>query len=785
MRLTIARGLGRSGIARRVLVVGAIPILVAALIALGAGFLLHEAERARAGAVVATETVQTLSAMNQARVNAVSSNVRRREEAEGAFGERAAIATAQLDRLAGLARTRGQSALVTTVAQDLNAQVTRMRSLVRSERTASETILDMARRADALVALTDVARRRQQEDNALLIAVLADRDVELERNQAVVTALRELREAIGTAELNRARVGRPVFPVEFEELAVDLRQLETVGERVHGVLRADGEAGAADRVQELLRAYRDRSRTEDDLNRVLSEGFELTRATQAGRVLVEWCDHLVRVNAARQRQLSEELASLIRHSVLSNEAELSAQDIALTALRLARRTDAALAQRDTAEASRVLEAGATLSGTSRTLLIPVGIRDEMAGAIDGWRTQLAATIGKVGEQNDTIAEMDRRAGTMSANAQTLSRAFIDDADQFGSTIRQVLIVGAIGALCLGIGAAAAVARSITQPLHALQNSIVAAAGAPTPEDIGRDDHLLTRGDELGDIARATNAFLEQIRRREADRQSAAQRADDALTTLRQAQEDLIRAERLASLGQLVAGVSHEISTPLGIALTTATQIQSDSIAFERLIGGNQLSRSRLTGYAGRMQEGAHLLTSNLMRAADLLYSFKQVAADQAIEDRRALSLAAWLDELLKSLRALARPSKTVIAVACPPDIVVDTLPGILAQIVTNAVKNAIEHGFQDREGGLITITGFRTTDGIGLSIADDGRGIEAADLGRVFDPFFTTARARGGTGLGLHIVHNLVVNRLQGRVELQSSPSAGTVLRLWLPERLA
>jgi signal transduction histidine kinase len=105
--------------------------------------------------------------------------------------------------------------------------------------------------------------------------------------------------------------------------------------------------------------------------------------------------------------------------------------------------------------------------------------------------------------------------------------------------------------------------------------------------------------------------------------------------------------------------------------------------------------------------------------------------------------------------------------------------------VTNAVKNAIEHGFQDREGGLITITGFRTTDGVGLSIADDGRGIEAADLGRVFDPFFTTARARGGTGLGLHIVHNLVVNRLQGRVELQSSPGAGTVLRLWLPERLA
>ncbi|WP_331292769.1 HAMP domain-containing sensor histidine kinase [Methylobacterium radiotolerans] len=734
---------------------------------------------------MATETAQTLAAMNRARADALSASVAGRAEAERRFDERAATATAQLGRLERLARTRGQAALVATVTGDLTSQVTRMRALLLSERAANATIADMARRADALVALTDVARRRQQQDNAQLIAVLAVKDAELERNQGVVTALRELREAISTAELNRARIGRPVFPIEFDELAADLRQLDAVGDRLRRVLRVDGEAGAADRATELLKAYRDRSRTEDDLNRVLSEGFELTRATQAGRVLVEWCDQLVQVNVARQSRLYEEVALLIRHSVLSNEAELSAQDIALTALRLARRTDAALAGRDTAEASRVLAAGADLSGTSRTLLIPASIRDEMAGAIDGWRTQLAATIDKIGEQNETIADMDRRAATMSANAQTLSRAFIDDADQFGSVIRQLLIVGAVGALCLGIGAAAAVARSITRPLHALQHSIVTAAGAPTPEDIGRDGHLLSRRDELGDIARATNAFLEQIRRREADRRTASQRADDALTTLRQAQEDLIRAERLASLGQLVAGVSHEISTPLGIALTTATQVQSDSAAFARLVGDNQLSRSRLTQYAGRMQEGAQLLTSNLMRAADLLYSFKQVAADQAIEDRRALNLADWIDELLKSLRALARPGRHVFVVACPPDLVVDTLPGILAQVVSNAVKNAIEHGFRDREGGRITITATRTGGGIDLSIADDGRGIGSADLGRVFDPFFTTARARGGTGLGLHIVHNLVVNRLQGRVELQSSAAAGTVLRLWLPERLA
>ncbi len=272
----------------------------------------------------------------------------------------------------------------------------------------------------------------------------------------------------------------------------------------------------------------------------------------------------------------------------------------------------------------------------------------------------------------------------------MSRAFIDDADQFGTVIRQFLIVGAVGALCLGIAAAVAVARSITQPLHALQRSIVVAAGRPRPRISAARATSSAEVTNWVISPAPTNAFLDQIRRREADRAKASRRADDALTDLRQAQEDLIRAERLASLGQLVAGVSHEISTPLGIALTTATQIQSDSRAFEEMVGENQLSRSRLTGYAGRMKEGAHLLTSNLMRAADLLYSFKQVAADQAIEDRRILNLADWLDELLKSLRALARPGKTILEVTCPPDLVIDTLPGILAQIVTNAVKNAIE-----------------------------------------------------------------------------------------------
>jgi PAS domain S-box-containing protein len=277
---------------------------------------------------------------------------------------------------------------------------------------------------------------------------------------------------------------------------------------------------------------------------------------------------------------------------------------------------------------------------------------------------------------------------------------------------------------------------------------------------------------------------ERLRRSEEGWQDAAQRADEALNSLRQTQDDLIRAEKLASLGELVAGVSHEISTPLGIALTTSTQVQVDSAAFERLVDENQLSRSRLLDYARRMREGARLLTTNLMRASDLLYSFKQVAADQVFEERRAIDLGAWIEELLKSLRALARPGRHEIIAICPVGTILDTYPGILAQILSNAIKNAIDHGLSERPAGRVTITVTPDVAHVVIDVADDGIGIPPDHLGRVFDPFFTTGRARGCTGLGLHIVHNLVVNRLEGNVSLHSGVGHGTRLRLQLPSRL-
>jgi len=765
------------GVVRRIFMVGAIPVGVALLIAVAAWILLGEAERARDGAVLSSETFRTFLSLNRARDDYIAGTSTFGDAARTRFDALAATASAQLARLGASAPSAERVERIRAVARDLSAQVEHMSALTLLEADRSVLSATMAQRADALVTLTDAERHRQQAQNARLVSVLTRKDAELERKQELVTALRDLREAIAAVELNRTRIGQPVFQVEFDELEADLRQLNLAESRLQAVLLANDQSRQAAELTELSNSYRDRSRSQDGLNRVIAEGFELTRATQSGHALIVWCDARIRQNRDQQRALQADVAGLIRDSVGSNEAELSAQTIALAALRLAQQAAASLARRDAAEASRTLEEGGDLAARAQSLPMPASIQEGVKAAIAGWREQLSATVTKLHEQNELIAEMDRRAGLIDANGHTLSRAFIADADRIGTSIRRLLLAGTAGALLLGTAAVVGVARSITRPLRRLQDTMLRATVDPTLTEVG----LATRRDELGDIARVSNTFLAELRRREKGWRDAAERADATLTSLRQTRSDLIRSEKLASLGQLVAGVSHEISTPLGIALTTSTQVQVDSAEFERLVDENQLSRSRLLQYAARMREGAHLLTANLLRASTLLHSFKQVAADQALEERRVIDLASWIDELLKSLRALARPGRHDIVMDCPEGICLDTDPGSLAQVLTNAIKNAVDHGLRGRQAGRISITVRADASRVTIDIDDDGHGIEPGDLGRVFDPFFTTARARGGTGLGLHIVHNIVENRLRGRVEIESVVGQGTRLRLHLP----
>jgi signal transduction histidine kinase len=346
-------------------------------------------------------------------------------------------------------------------------------------------------------------------------------------------------------------------------------------------------------------------------------------------------------------------------------------------------------------------------------------------------------------------------------------------------VRNILIFGAAIGLLLGSVTGIAVARSITRPLRLLQSRMAELAENARAGPIAD----FNRRDELGDMARATNVFITEIGRREQALRKSKDRADAALAELQKTQTDLIQAEKLASLGQLVAGVAHEINTPLGIALTTATLLGDEAKRFGEAAATGRLQRSVLERFVERMREGTQLLFGNLSRAADLVHSFKQVAADQASGERRPFLMDAWLQDLLTSLRPILRKTKHEVLTECPPGVMIDTYPGALGQVLTNLLTNAVSHDYADGQAGRLSIrVSEPRLDTVRIVFSDDGKGIPPENVGKVFDPFFTTGRTTGNTGLGLHIVYNLVTSRLQGHVNLYSKVGRGTRFTIDIPK---
>ncbi|HEY0837463.1 MAG TPA: PAS domain S-box protein [Azospirillum sp.] len=269
---------------------------------------------------------------------------------------------------------------------------------------------------------------------------------------------------------------------------------------------------------------------------------------------------------------------------------------------------------------------------------------------------------------------------------------------------------------------------------------------------------------------------------EAELKAAKESAEHALNELRVAQESLIQAETMASLGQLVAGVAHEINTPIGIGLTAATHIAEQSQRIRALFGQGGMRRSDFSDFLQAVEEGARLLVSNINRAAELVQSFKQVAVDQSSGGRRAFELKTYIDEVLFSLRPRLKRTHVTVTVDCPDDLMMDSYPGALSQVLTNLTLNAVVHAYGEGVAGHVRIAVRGAgEEALTLEFTDDGKGIAPEVLPRIFDPFFTTKRGEGGSGLGLHIVHNTVSRVLGGRLSVDSQLGHGTRFTLNLP----
>ena len=249
--------------------------------------------------------------------------------------------------------------------------------------------------------------------------------------------------------------------------------------------------------------------------------------------------------------------------------------------------------------------------------------------------------------------------------------------------------------------------------------------------------------------------------------------------LRRTQAELIENEKMASLGRLVAGVAHEINTPLGIGVTAASHLEATFGSIERMLGDSSSPELR-TALAGA-RRCVELVMSNLAKAGQLVKSFKQVAVDQANEVRRRVAVRRYLEEILASLHPRLKSTPHKVELDCPADIELDTFPGALYQIAANLILNALLHAFDSDRPGLIRISVIAVGDAIELVFADDGKGMSEEIRRRAFEPFFTTRRGSGGTGLGLHLVYNLVTQVLRGTIVCTSAPGHGTQFRIRVP----
>ncbi len=292
--------------------------------------------------------------------------------------------------------------------------------------------------------------------------------------------------------------------------------------------------------------------------------------------------------------------------------------------------------------------------------------------------------------------------------------------------------------------------------------------------------LLSAFDALRQHASTLEETVEQ---RTAQLTASNDELSQALEHLKTAQSELVESEKLASLGRLVAGVAHELNTPLGNSLTVVTALEDRYKQFEAMLSGKEpMRRSTLEELVRDTLRGQDILQRNVQKAADLVRDFKQVAIDQTTDLRRDF----MLDDVVKDVLVMVEPrfkrTPFIIETDLTPQLAMNSFPGALGQVVTNLMMNTLVHAFDGRDAGYVRLRCAAGRPGeLELSVIDDGCGMDESVRKRIFDPFFTTKLGTGGSGLGMHIVHSIVTNVLGGQIEVRSTLGEGTQMLITIP----
>lgn len=319
-----------------------------------------------------------------------------------------------------------------------------------------------------------------------------------------------------------------------------------------------------------------------------------------------------------------------------------------------------------------------------------------------------------------------------------------------------------------------------------QTPVMVVSGAGDIRDVvealrrGAWDYLVKPIQDMNILLHSVETCLERARLQRQNREYQ-QSLEESLEKLHRTQKEMIQSAKMAALGDLVAGVAHEVNTPIGVSVTAASFLAERTRQLRDLYGKGEMKRSDLEKYLALAEESSGSVLSNLERAAELVQSFKKVAADQSSEEKRVFGMKNYLEQILLSLRPQFKRTPHQVSMDCPDDLTLDSYPGAIMQIMTNLIMNSLLHGFADGRAGAISITVESAGENVALTYRDTGVGMDQEQKERIYDPFYTTTRGSGGTGLGMNIVYNLVTQTLKGSIILETSPGQGAVFVLTLP----
>jgi signal transduction histidine kinase len=343
-----------------------------------------------------------------------------------------------------------------------------------------------------------------------------------------------------------------------------------------------------------------------------------------------------------------------------------------------------------------------------------------------------------------------------------------------------------------------ITSKITKPISVLTEAAdaIAVGNFDLQIDLATGDEFEKLGNAFKQMSNELEESFNKIENQYLDIKNAHNKVKESKEALHKTLTQLNQSEKMAAIGAMVGGITHDVNTPVGIGMSAAYHLKQQVEEISRLMNSGELKRSDLVSFLDKAKESVEITYINLQRAADLIQSFKKIAVDQGSEEQRQFHLKNYLDDIFLSLQPKLKKNNHTININCPDDLLIVSIPGAFSQIITNLIMNSIIHGFEDTYSGTIVLNIFLTdydnthshkTSDISyestlvLDYNDNGKGISEDDLEKLFDPFFTTKRESGGSGLGTHIIYNIVTQSLNGTITCTSELQVGTKFHITIP----